>query len=52
MAGQVNVIGGEFKTANVFEHVLGASHTLVTVYETNLTPPHADGAPSLLFERA
>lgn len=37
-------------TANVAEHVLLGSQELVTVKVTVAVPPHASGAPELLFE--
>ena len=49
-AAQVRVTAGALVTVNVAEHVFGTSHELVTVKVTVLTPPHAGGAPVLLFE--
>jgi hypothetical protein len=40
----------ELSTVNVAAHVLGPSQVLVTVNVTVVVPPHAFGAPELLFD--
>ena len=49
LTGQVNTTAGAFTTAKDAEHVIAGSHELVTVKITVVEPPHADGAPVLLF---
>jgi hypothetical protein len=48
--GHVITTAGASVTVNVAEHVLFGSQELVTVKVTVFVPPHARGAPELLFE--
>jgi hypothetical protein len=48
--GQVNTTEGAAVTVNVLIQLTGASQLDVTVNVTDLTPPHAAGAPLLLFD--
>jgi hypothetical protein len=50
LEGQVTVTFEGAETVNVAEQVLLASQLLVTVKVTVLVPPHAGGAPLLLFD--
>jgi hypothetical protein len=49
--GQVNTTDGAAVTVNVRTQVTGASQLDVTVNVTEATPPHAAGAPLLLFDK-
>lgn len=49
MEGQVKLITGAFCTVNVATQVFDDSQSDVTVNVTDFDPPHAEGAPLLLF---
>jgi hypothetical protein len=50
LEAQVKTTAGAAVTVKVAEHVLFGSQELVTVNVTVFVPPHAGGAPVLLFE--